>query len=85
MIARSQGISLSRLPVDQRHRRKRLVEDGPIGSGRQVPEPTDYGSLQAAVSLDKERGLALLAGRLLLALLELAVPVKVQVLSLIHI
>jgi hypothetical protein len=83
VIARSQGISLSRLPVDQLHRRKRLVEDGPcpIGSGRQVPEPTDYGSLQAAVSLDKERGLALLAGRLLLALLELAVPVKVQVLQ----
>lgn len=81
MIARPQGISLSRLPVDQLHRRKRLVEDGPIGSGRQVPEPTDYGSLQAAVSLDKERGLALLAGRLLLALLELAVPVKVQVLQ----
>ena len=41
-----------------------------------MPEPTDYGSLQAAVSLDKERGLALLAGRLLLALLELAVPVN---------
>jgi hypothetical protein len=58
-----------------------VAEDGPIGSGRQVPEPTDYGSLQAAVSLDKERGLALLAGRLLLALLELAVPVKVQVLQ----
>ncbi len=57
------------------------MEDGPIGSGRQVPEPTDYGSLQAAVSLDKERGLALLAGRLLLALLELALPVKVQVLQ----
>ena len=57
------------------------MEDGPIGSGRQVPEPTDYGSLQAAVSLDKERGLALLAGRLLLALLELAVTVKVQVLQ----
>jgi hypothetical protein len=33
------------------------------------------------VSLDKERGLALLAGRLLLALLELAVPVKVEVLQ----
>ncbi len=57
------------------------VEDGPIGSDCQVPEPKDYGSLQAAVSLDKERGLALLAGRLLLALLELAVPVKVQVLQ----
>jgi hypothetical protein len=55
-------------------------ENDSIGSGRQVPEPTDYGSLQAAVSLDKERGLAPLAGRLLLALLELAVPVKVQVL-----
>jgi len=81
VIASAQGISLSRLPVDQLHRRKRLVEDGPIGSGRQVPEPTDYGSLQAAVSLDKERGLALLAGRLLLAVLELAVPVKVQVLQ----
>jgi hypothetical protein len=47
----------------------------------QVPERPDYGSLQAAVSLDKERGLALLAGRLLLALLELAVPVKVQLLQ----
>lgn len=46
-----------------------------------MPERQDYGSLQAAVSLDKERGLALLAGRLLLALLELAVPVKVQVLQ----
>ena len=46
-----------------------------------MPERADYGSLQAAVSLDKERGLALLAGRLLLALLELAVPVKVQVLQ----
>lgn len=44
-------------------------------------EHVHYGSLQAAVSLDKERGLALLAGRLLLALLELAVPVKVQVLQ----
>ena len=43
-----------------------------------MAERTDYGSLQAAVSLDKERGLALLAGRLLLVLLELAVPVKVQ-------
>ena len=56
-------------------------DEGEIGSGRQVPERTDYGSLQAAVSLDKERALALLAGRLLLALLELAVPVKVQVLQ----
>lgn len=46
-----------------------------------VAEHPDYGSLQAAVSLDKERGLALLAGRLLLALLELAVPVKVTVLQ----
>jgi len=56
------------------------VEDGQIGSGRQVSEHMVYGSLQAAVSLDKERGLALLAGRLLQALLELAVPVKVQLL-----
>ena len=46
-----------------------------------MPERLDYGSLQAAVSLDKERGLALLGGRLLLAVLELAVPVKVQVLQ----
>jgi len=46
-----------------------------------VAERPAYGSLQAAVSLDKERGLALLAGQLLLALLELAVPVKVQVLQ----
>ena len=46
-----------------------------------MAEHPDYGSLQAAVSLDKERGLALLAGRLLLALLELAVPVKVTVLQ----
>ena len=53
----------------------------PVGTGHQVPERPDYGSLQAAVSLDKERGLALLAGRLLLALLELAIPVKVQVLQ----
>lgn len=56
------------------------MEDGQIGSGRQVSEHMVYGSLQAAVSLDKERGLALLAGRLLQALLELAVPVKVQLL-----
>ena len=40
-----------------------------------------YGSLQAAVSLDKERGLALLAGRVLVAALEFALPVKVQVLQ----
>ena len=40
-----------------------------------------YGSLQAAIALDKERGLAQLAGKLLLSLLELAVPVKVQVLQ----
>lgn len=46
-----------------------------------MAEQPAYGSLQAAVSLDKERGLALLAGRLLLALLELALPVKVQVLQ----
>jgi hypothetical protein len=46
-----------------------------------VAQQPAFGSLQAAVSLDKERGLALLAGRLLLALLELAVPVKVQLLQ----
>jgi hypothetical protein len=46
-----------------------------------VAEQPAYGSLQAAVSLDKERGLALLAGQLLLALLELAVPVKLQMLQ----
>ncbi|MCP9943000.1 hypothetical protein KBY70_11430 [Cyanobium sp. ATX 6E8] len=46
-----------------------------------MAQQTNFGSLQAAVSLDKERGLAQLAGRLLLALLELAVPVKVQVLQ----
>ncbi len=46
-----------------------------------VAERQDYGSLQAAVALDKERGLAVLAGRLLLAMLELAVPVKVEVLQ----
>ena len=40
-----------------------------------------YGSLQASVSLDKERDLALLAGGLLQALLELALPVKVKVLQ----
>ena len=39
-----------------------------------------YGSLQAAVPLDKERGLALLSGSLLMATLELALPVKVAVL-----
>jgi hypothetical protein len=49
-----------------------------------VADQPAYGSLQAAVSLDKERGLALLAGRLLLALLELAVPVKVQVLQVLR-
>lgn len=40
-----------------------------------------YGSLQAAVPLDKERGLALLSGSLLMAALELALPVKVAVLQ----
>jgi hypothetical protein len=53
---------------------------GVLLNGR-VAERQDYGSLQAAVSLDKERGLALLAGRLLLAMLDLAVPVKVEVLQ----
>lgn len=42
---------------------------------------TDYGSLQAAVPLDKERGLALLTGQLLFAVLELALPVKVLALQ----
>ena len=40
-----------------------------------------YGSLQAAVPLDKERGLALLSGSLLMAALELALPLKVAVLQ----
>lgn len=44
-------------------------------------ERTDYGSLQAAVPFDKERGLALLSGQLLLALIDLAIPVKVAVLQ----
>jgi hypothetical protein len=43
-----------------------------------VAQQPGYGSLQAAVPLDKERGLALLSGRLLLALLDLALPVKVE-------
>jgi hypothetical protein len=43
-----------------------------------VAEQPAYGSLQAAVPLDKERGLALLSGQLLLAVLELALPVKVE-------
>jgi hypothetical protein len=43
-----------------------------------VAQQPAYGSLQAAVPLDKERGLALLSGRLLLALLDLALPVKVE-------
>jgi hypothetical protein len=59
----------------------RVGKDGPRGSGCQVPERQDHGSLQAAASLDKERGLALLAGRLLLVLLELAVPMQGQLLQ----
>ena len=43
-----------------------------------MAEQPAYGSLQAAVPLDKERGLALLSGQLLLAVLELALPVKVE-------
>jgi hypothetical protein len=43
-----------------------------------VAEQPEYGSLQAAVPLDKERGLALLSGQLLLAVLDLALPVKVE-------
>jgi hypothetical protein len=46
-----------------------------------VGEQPAYGSLQAAVPLDKERGLALLTGQLLLAVLELALPVKVLALQ----
>jgi hypothetical protein len=46
-----------------------------------VAEQGTYGSLQAAVPLDKERGLALLSGSLLMAALELALPVKVTVLQ----
>jgi hypothetical protein len=46
-----------------------------------VAEQPAYGSLQAAVPLDKERGLAMLTGQLLLAVLELALPVKVQALQ----
>lgn len=47
----------------------------------QVGEQPAYGSLQAAIPLDKERGLALLTGRLLLAVVELALPVKVLALQ----
>ena len=46
-----------------------------------MAEQPSYGSLQAAVPLDKERGLALLTGQLLLAVLELALPVKVLALQ----
>lgn len=46
-----------------------------------VSDQGTYGSLQAAVPLDKERGLALLSGSLLMAALELALPVKVAVLQ----
>ena len=49
-----------------------------------MADQPNFGSLQAAVSLDKERGLALLAGGLLLALLDLAVPVKVQFLQMMR-
>lgn len=44
-------------------------------------EQPGYGSLQAAVPLDKERGLALLTGQLLLSMLEMALPVKVLALQ----
>jgi len=40
-----------------------------------------YGRLQAAVPLDKESGLALLTGQLLLSMLEMALPVKVLALQ----
>jgi hypothetical protein len=46
-----------------------------------VGELPAYGSLQAAVPLDKERGLAVLTGQLLLAVLDLALPVKVLALQ----
>ncbi len=46
-----------------------------------MAERPAYGSLQAAVPLDKERGLALLTGQLLVAVLELALPVKVLALQ----
>jgi len=46
-----------------------------------VADQPTYGSLQAAVPLDKEQGLALLTGQLLLAVLELALPVKVLALQ----
>lgn len=46
-----------------------------------MADHTVYGSLQAAVPLDKERGLALLTGQLLAALLEMALPVKVLALQ----
>ena len=52
-----------------------------VTSGWVVAEQGTYGSLQAAVPLDKERGLALLSGSLLMAALELALPVKVAVLQ----
>ena len=50
-------------------------------AGWVVADQGTYGSLQAAVPLDKERGLALLSGSLLMAALELALPVKVAVLQ----
>lgn len=52
-----------------------------VTSGLVVADQGTYGSLQAAVPLDKERGLALLSGFLLMAALELALPVKVAVLQ----
>ncbi len=42
-----------------------------------MTDHSNFGSLQAAVPLDKERGLALLSAQLLLSVLELALPVKV--------
>lgn len=52
-----------------------------VTAGWVVADQRAYGSLQAAVPLDKERGLALLSGSLLMAALELALPVKVAVLQ----
>ena len=44
-------------------------------------EQPAYGSLQASIPLDKERALALLSGQLLMAAVDLALPVKVVALQ----
>jgi len=48
---------------------------------RPVAEQPAYGSLQASIPLDKERGLAALSGQLLIAAVDLAIPVKVETLQ----